>query len=132
MEWHAEATISEGSVMYGKENSPTTSTTISSNIRKPRVPPKIITGEIGEYKTFINKRRSIIQSENFNVKFNKNNAKVSISDTEKFDVLRKELIDSKTLHHTYTKEEDKHKRIVMKAAPNMDLKTLKKIFSRRI
>nr|CAI5860761.1 unnamed protein product [Callosobruchus analis] len=139
MEWHSEATIREGYVMlsipetdddnfiavkkrktsktptsstptpvkttntfsvltntrYGEENSqsPTTS---SSNIRKPR-------------------------SDNFNVKFNKNNAKVSISDIEKFDGLRKELIDSNTPHHTYTKEEDKVKRIAMKAAPNMDL-----------
>nr|CAI5853193.1 unnamed protein product [Callosobruchus analis] len=117
MEWHAEATIREGYVMlsipetdddniiavkkrktsraptssaptpvkttntfgvltnarYGEENSqsPTTS---SSNIRK-------------------------LRGDNFNVKFNKNNAKVSISDIEKFDILRKELIDSKKPHH---------------------------------
>nr|CAI5853376.1 unnamed protein product [Callosobruchus analis] len=36
-----------------------------------------------------------------------------------------ELVDSKTSHHTYTKEEDKVKRIVMKAAPNMDLDDIK-------
>nr|CAI5865070.1 unnamed protein product [Callosobruchus analis] len=154
MEWHAQATIREGSVILwipetDDDNfiavkkrktyrAPTSSApthvkttntfgvlTNTSNITKPRVPPIIITGEIGEYKTFINKIRSIIQSDNFNVKFNKNNAKVSISDIENFDVLRKELINSKTPHHTYTKEEDKVKRIVMKAAPNMDLDDIK-------
>ncbi|VEN55170.1 unnamed protein product [Callosobruchus maculatus] len=151
MEWHAETTIGEGSVMlsipetdddnfiavkkrktsrattscvptpakttntfgvmtnirYGEENSRSPTTTTSNNTRKPR-------------------------SDNCNVKFNKNNAKVSISDIEKFDVLRKELIDSKTPHHTYTKEEDKVKRIVLKGAPNMDLDDIKEDLRKNI
>nr|CAI5820510.1 unnamed protein product [Callosobruchus analis] len=77
MEWHAQATIREGSVMLS-------------------IP------ETDDDNFIAVKKRKDLQSPN-----------------------KKELIDSNTPHHTYTKEEDKVKRIVMKAAPNMDLDDIK-------
>nr|CAI5817893.1 unnamed protein product [Callosobruchus analis]CAI5846541.1 unnamed protein product [Callosobruchus analis] len=96
MEWHAEASISEGSVMLSIPETDDDNIIAVKKRKTSRAPTS--------------------------------SAQTPVKTTNTFGVLtntRKELIDSKTPNHTYTKEEDKVKRIVMKAVPNMDLDDIK-------
>nr|CAH7739631.1 unnamed protein product [Callosobruchus chinensis] len=77
------------------------------------------------------KIRTVIKSDNFTIKFNKNNLQVMLPDSEKLETLKKEFAESDTPYHSFTNENDKFKKIVMKAAPNMNIGDMKEDLSKK-
>ncbi|XP_072384525.1 uncharacterized protein [Diabrotica undecimpunctata] len=90
--------------------------------KKERIPPIVISGQIGNYSAFIREIRTLLGHNNFQIApAGKAGTRVYLRTSQDYEKLKEDFINTKTAFHTYTKKTEITKKIVMKAAPGMDL-----------
>lgn len=101
----------------------TDNTTITT--KKVWIPPIVITEKVSDYHSCINDIKNILSHDNFNVKFNRDNTKVFVTSNKDYDMLINNLKDNKVEYFSLTKQENKTKKLVLKAPPSWDSNQIK-------
>lgn len=98
----------------------------STVTKKPaRVPPIILPKPIGDYGTFCQQVRNVIGGQDFTVRHNAKNTKIFVSSIAAAETLMQSLKKDEVEFYTHPTRDETVKRIVMKAAPNMDVNDIK-------
>lgn len=100
-------------------------TTKNNEIKKKVIPPIVVTQSIGNYREFIQRSKEILESSDFRCQFNNRQTKIYIKNEEHRQIIIRELEKDKVDFHTYTRRDEKLKKIVLKAAPGLNLDELK-------
>lgn len=93
-------------------------------------PPIIVSGKYN-YKTFCGKIKSIIGSEEYIIQYKNDALAVFVPSESDYDLIINELRSGNIAYHTYTKTWHKTKKVVIKAAPNMDVEEIKEDLLRK-
>lgn len=93
--------------------------------KKIWVPPIVIFEKIGNYQDFNRDIFKQLGHNNFLVSYKTTKTIIKVQRPEDRTKLMEDFHKSKILFHTFTPEEEKTKKIVMKAGPNMNIQTLK-------
>lgn len=88
--------------------------------KKKWTPPIIVNSPIVDYKKFIEDITNTLGHNRFAVKLNRNNTKVIVNSEEDHQKLTADLQATNMHYHTFTKDSEKTKKIVLKAAPGLD------------
>lgn len=97
----------------------------SHPIKKRWIPPIIINSKIGNYKMFSQQVSTILGHGNFRVFYKNTGTKIILQTMEDRDKIIKDFDENKLEFHTFTPNETKTKKIVLKGAPEMDLEEVK-------
>ncbi|CAH1107371.1 unnamed protein product [Psylliodes chrysocephalus] len=100
-------------------------TTKNNEIKKKVIPPIVVTQSIGNYREFIQRSKEILESSDFTCQFNNRQTKIYIKNEEHRRIIIRELEKDKVDFHTYTRRDEKLKKIVLKAAPGLNLDEFK-------
>lgn len=95
-----------------------------SQPKKEKMPPIIVTHKIQNFKQFNAEVKSIISD--YSIRYLKNSVNIYTSNKGDFTKLINEFRNSKVGHYTFSTKDEKQKKIVMKAAPDMDIEEVKK------
>lgn len=96
----------------------------------PKPPPIVVSGTYN-YKVFASQIKKVIGSDNFRLQFQKDTIKVFTNADSDHNKVREELIKENIPFHTYTKRNERTKKLVMKAAPDMDPSEIKEDLERK-
>lgn len=96
-----------------------------TNNKRKWIPPIIVADPIINYAEFMSDLQEILGHNNFNVKYRRTNSQITTVNMEDRKKIIKAFQDNGIHGHSYTPEEEKVKKIVMKGAPNMDIGKLK-------
>lgn len=81
----------------------------------------MINQRIANYKTFTDKLKQTLGHDRFLIKFNRYQVKINTTNNKDYDKLIYIRLDNEKTHfHTFIKVENRHKKIVLKAATFMD------------
>lgn len=92
----------------------------NKNAKKKWAPPIVIEQKVSNYKEFTNTIRDTINSDNFSVKFGRGIVKVFVTNMEDHELLVQALDRDNAMFYSYMSNDIKLKKIVLKAAPNME------------
>lgn len=113
----------EVSTMETDNQSPSTS---ANNIPKKQwIPPIIVYSQIVNYKVFNSQIQTILGHGNFRIFYRNTGTKVITQSMQDRAKIMQDFDTSKISFHTFTPNEEKTKKIVMKGAPEMDLSEIK-------
>lgn len=111
-------------ILSTDENNPSTS---SSNVNAPQqstkrnwIPPITILNSVSDYSKCISDIRTELGHDNFNIRLNGNNTKIFTYNNNDFDKLIKNFKDNDIKYYTLSRQEEKIKKIVLKAPPSWD------------
>lgn len=97
----------------------------TNQTKKIWIPPIVVFSQIVNYKTFSSQIQNILGHNNFRVLYRNSGTKIITATMEDRKKLIADFDDSKISFHTYTPNEEKTKKIVMKGAPEMDINEIK-------
>lgn len=86
--------------------------------KKKKISPIVITGALREHKKFTSQIKEILKSDNFRLI-------TMLENEEDKQMLTKAFKKINVSYHTFTLYDDKAKKVVVKAAPNMDINEIK-------
>lgn len=91
-----------------------------------KIPPIIIKNQITNYKVFNQEIKDFLQSNDYSVSYLRDHTKIYTKTLEHFNRLKTEFIKEKMECYTFSLKSEREKKIVLKAAPNMDPSDIKK------
>lgn len=91
-----------------------------SKVKKQWIPPIIVNTKIYDYKKLIDNITQTLGHKNFSVKLNRNSSKVIVQSNEDHQKLIQDFKNIQLECHTYPRQDEKSKKIVLKAAPGLD------------
>lgn len=97
---------------------------VAAETKKEKLPPIVVTQKVNDFKRFNSEIRSIITD--YTIRYLKNTVNVYTFNKSDFTRLINEFRKSNVSHYTYTTKDEKQKKLVMKAAPDMDTEEVKK------
>lgn len=97
----------------------------NQDTKKKIIPPIVVTQPIGNYREFIARIKEILESSEFTCQFNNKQTKIYIKTEEHRQIIIDELEKEKVDFHTFTRRDEKVKKIVLKAAPGLNLEEIK-------
>lgn len=77
--------------------------------------------KVVNYKTFADTLKTILRHDTFLIKFSRYQIKIITNNSEDYDKLVLQLDSANTDFQKFIKIKDRHKKIIIKAAPNMDV-----------
>lgn len=103
------------------ENTPGEENTKPKN-KKP--PPIVLPSEGIRFKALIEGLKRIIKEEEFQVQYLRKNIKIFVNNTEQYDKVKENLKQNNAPFYTYTKREERVKKMVLKGPPNMEIEAI--------
>lgn len=98
----------------------TRQTSINTANKKKWAPPIVIDQQVTNYKAFADSIRETIGSDKFSIKFGRGQVRVFVENMKDHEVMIQALDKDEAIFHSFMNPETKSKKIVLKAAPNMN------------
>lgn len=89
-------------------------------VKKQWVPPIIVNTQINDYKKFIENITKTLGHQDFSVKLNRKTTKIMVKNAADHQKIIQDLQTTKLECHTFPLQEQRTKKIVLKAAPGLD------------
>lgn len=89
--------------------------------KEERIPPIIMPSEGLDYKLPLTELKKIAGIDQFKIQYLKKNVKIFAKDTSVYEKLKNELRKAQTPFFTYTRKQEKVKKIVFKGPPNLEI-----------
>lgn len=123
--WGALAQITEEKTPQQPE------VTQSNPSKKQWIPPIIIAGALGDYKMMCETIKKVLGNDNFRIYANTKETKINVFIEEDRTKLLNGLKADKVPCHSYALRSERTKKIVLKAAPNMNVQEIKEELTER-
>lgn len=94
-------------------------TTGKSNLNTEKIPPIIMNGKLQDYTGFIDKVKNTLNHSNFHIAFNSNSIKIMTRSKLDHSKVCDKLVKDNQNFHTFGYRDEKTKKLILKAAPNM-------------
>lgn len=103
----------------------TPKTNTTGNKQKTTPPPIVLTNCTINYSTLCVELSQILENKNFRIHYNKNQTKIFTNDNTEHSKVCSSFKANDISFHTFAAREDRTKKIVLKAAPGMDVEDIK-------
>lgn len=103
----------------------TVKTTPNKQNIPPKIPPIIINGKLQDYNSFVSGIKSTLGHNNFHISFNAKNVKILTKDKSDHNKICSRLQTDGKNFHTFGFRDEKLKKLILKAAPNMKPDSIK-------
>lgn len=104
---------------------PSTQASEETPKKKLWIPPVIIPGTLDDYKMMCDTIKKVTGNDNFRIYANSKETKIQVFTEEDRNKLTAGLKTDDVPHHTYATRNERTKKIVLKAAPNMDVQEIR-------
>lgn len=106
------------------DNDNQTSSTSKAPPKPVKIPPIILNGALNDYTSFIDFLKKLLKHNNFHVAFNATAVRIHTRSKEDHNLVCEKLFKDGKAFHTFSYRDEKVKKMVMKAAPNMNVKEI--------
>lgn len=99
-------------------------TTAAQKAVHQKMPPIIVTSKIGNFNQF-NQQIKLVAGEDYKIRFLSTTINITALTKEAYKKIRNDLTQHKVEFYTFTPKDEREKKIVLKAAPDLDMNSIK-------